>query len=232
LPVLQHRILSSGDTALVVEFGDGIDRVTSERVLALFERLGRAALPGVVELMPTFRSLMVHYDPVRTSRRALEAVIAPFLDGLEGAAPAGHTVEIPVCYDPAFGLDLADVASATGLTPEAVVACHSGETYHVYMIGFTPGYPYMGDLPPALVLPRRENPRTQVPAGSVAIATAMTAVYTLQSPGGWHILGRTPLPLWSRERGDAPALLAPGDKVRFVPVGMDEFLRLERQAAA
>ncbi len=232
MPAPQHRILSSGDTALVVEFGDGIDRRTSERVLALGERLGRAALRGVVELMPTFRSLMVHYDPVATSRRELAAAIAPHLDGLEGAAPAGNSAEIPVCYDPAFGLDLAHVASATGLSKEAVVAMHSGETYHVYMIGFTPGYPYMGDLPPALVLPRREDPRTQVPAGSVAIATAMTAVYTLQSPGGWHILGRTPLPLWSRERGDRPALLAPGDKVRFVPVGMDEFQRLERQAAA
>ena len=228
----QHRILSSGDTALVVEFGDGIDRGTSERVLALFERLRRAALPGVAELMPTFRSLMVHYDPVRTSRRALVAAIAPFLDGLEGEAPAGRVWEIPVCYDPTFGLDLAHVASATGLSQEAVIACHSSETYHVYMIGFTPGYPYMGDLPPALVLPRRENPRTQVPAGSVAIATAMTAVYTLQSPGGWHILGRTPLRLWSRERGDSPALLAPGDKVRFVPAGIDEFQRLEKQAAA
>lgn len=232
MPAVQHRILSSGDTALVVEFGEAVDRRTSERVLALFERLSAAAIPGVVELMPTFRSLMVHYDPVRTSRKALEKAIAPSLRGLEAAKPAGRTWEIPVCYDPAFGLDLAHVAGASGLSPEAVVARHSGETYHVYMIGFTPGYPYMGDVPPPLVLPRRENPRTQVPAGSVAIATVMTAVYTLQSPGGWHILGRTPVPLWSRDRADAPALLAAGDKVRFAPVGIDEFRRIEERAAA
>ena len=207
LPAVQHRILSSGDTALVVEFGDTVDRRTSERVLALFERLSSASLPGVVEL-------------------------APHLRGLGTAKAAARTWEIPVCYERTFGLDVEHVAAASGLSPEAVVARHSGETYHVYMIGFTPGYPYMGDVPPPLVLPRRENPRTQVPAGSVAIATVMTAVYTLQSPGGWHILGRTPVPLWSRARVDAPALLAAGDKVRFVPVGVDEFRRIEERAAA
>lgn len=232
MPAAQHRILSSGDTALVVEFGDAVDRRTSERVLALFERLSAAALPGVVELLPTFRSLMVHYDPVRTSRKVLVKALAPHLRGLGEAKAAARTWELPVCYERAFGLDVEDVARATGLSPEAVVARHSGETYHVYMIGFTPGYPYMGDVPPPLVLPRRENPRTQVPAGSVAIATVMTAVYTLQSPGGWHILGRTPVPLWSRERADAPALLAAGDKVRFAPIGLDEFRRIEERAAA
>jgi KipI family sensor histidine kinase inhibitor len=136
-----------------------------------------------------------------------------------------------VCYDPAFALDLEDVAARTGLAPSEVVESHSATTYHVYMIGFLPGYPYMGDLPARLALPRRENPRTQVPAGSVAIATTMTAVYTLQSPGGWHILGRTPAPLWNRRRSP-PAVLAPGDKVRFAPVSLDEFERLAQRAAA
>ena len=232
MPAAQHRILSSGDTALVVEFGDAVDRRTSERVLALFERLSAAALPGVVELLPTFRSLMVHYDPVRTSRKVLVKALAPHLRGLGEAKAVARTWELPVCYERAFGLDVDHVAAASGLSPDAVVACHSGVPYHVYMIGFTPGYPYMGDVPPPLVLPRRENPRTQVPAGSVAIATVMTAVYTLQSPGGWHILGRTPVPLWSRERADAPALLAAGDKVRFAPIGLDEFRRIEERAAA
>ena len=227
----QVRLLSSGDTALAVEFGERIDRATSARVLALHDRLTGAAFPGVVELLPTFRSLMVHYDPLRTSRAELARRIEPLLAGLEAVQPATRRWTIPVCYDPAFALDLEEVATRTGLAPAEVVEQHSAATYHVYMIGFLPGYPYMGDLPARLALSRRENPRTQVPAGSVAIATTMTAVYTLQSPGGWHILGRTPASLWSRHR-NPPAVLAPGDKVRFAPVGMGEFERLAKQMDA
>ena len=119
----------------------------------------------------------------------------------------------------------------TSLSPDEVVACHSGVVYYVYMIGFTPGFPYLGDLPAQLALPRREDPRTHVPAGSVAIATAMTAVYTLQSPGGWHILCRTPVPMWNL-RHDPPSLLEPGDTVQFVPIALDEYERIARQAAA
>ena len=231
MPDLQVRLLPNGDTALAVEFGERIDRATSERVLALHDRLARERLPGVVELLPTFRSLMVHYDPLRTSGAELARRIEPLLDGLEGVRPAARLWTIPVCYDPAFALDLEEVATRTGLTPAEVVEHHGATTYHVYMVGFLPGYPYMGDLPARLALPRRENPRTQVPAGSVAIATTMTAVYTLQSPGGWHILGRTPALLWSKRRSP-PAVLAPGDKVRFAAIGVDEFGRLAERAAA
>jgi KipI family sensor histidine kinase inhibitor len=227
----QVRLLPNGDTALAVEFGERIDRATSERVLALHDRVARARLPGVVELLPTFRSLMVHYDPVRTTHAALAQAIVPLAAGLEGAKPAARRWTIPVCYDPEFALDLEEVATRTGLTSAGVIEHHNATTYHVYMIGFLPGYPYMGDLPARLALPRRENPRTQVPAGSVAIATTMTAVYTLASPGGWHILGRTPAALWSRGR-TPPAVLAPGDKVRFAPIGMAEFERLAALAAA
>jgi len=228
---LQVRLLSNGDTALAVEFGERIDRATSERVLALHDRLARAALPGVVELLPTFRSLMVHYDPLRTSRAELARGIEPRLDGLAGVRAPARRWTLPVCYDPAFALDLEEVAARTGLTPAEVVECHSTTTYHVYMIGFLPGYPYMGDLPARLALPRRENPRTRVPAGSVAIATTLTAIYTLESPGGWHILGRTPASLWSRRR-NPPAVLAPGDEVRVAPVDRTEFERLAERAAA
>ena len=231
MPDSTARLLSNGDTALAVEFGERIDRATSERVLALYGRLARAALPGVVELLPTFRSLMIHYDPARTSHGSLARELAPMLEGLEGVKPATRRWTIPVCYDPQLALDLDEVAARTGLAPAEVIALHSATTYHVYMIGFLPGFPYMGDLPARLALPRRENPRTQVPMGSVAIATTQTAVYTLQSPGGWHILGRTPVPLWSGRR-DPPALLAPGDKVRFAPISMDEFERLATRADA
>lgn len=225
------KLLAHGDTALAVEFGDGIDRAVSARVLALGERVAQAALPGVVELVPTFRSLMVHYDPLQTSHAELAPRLAALCHRLEDVRAASRHWRIPVCYDPAFGLDLREVAERTGLSTDEVVASHCGTEYHVYMIGFTPGYPYMGDLPAQLALPRRENPRTQLPAGSVAIATTMTAVYTLQSPGGWHILGRTPVPLWSRRR-NPPSLLAPGDKVRFAPIAMTDFERLLREAEA
>lgn len=225
------KLLSNGDTALAVEFGERVDRGTSERVLALHDRLADASLPGVVELLPTFRSLMVHYDPVRTSRAELWRRIEPLLAGLEEVRPAARRWTIPVCYDPAFALDLEEVATRTSLTPAEVIEHHSATTYHVYMIGFLPGFPYMGDLPARLALPRRENPRTNVPAGSVAIATTMTAVYTLESPGGWHILGRTPVPLWTRHR-NPPAVLAAGDKVRFAPVDRQEFERLAKRAEA
>jgi inhibitor of KinA len=228
---LQFKFLSHGDAALAVEFGERIDRALSERVLALYQRLAQAPPPGVVELVPTFRSLMVHYDPLRTSRAELAQLLEGMVHRLEGAARKARRWNIPVCYDPAYGLDLREVASRTGLDPVEVIARHCSVVYHVYMIGFTPGYPYMGDLPAQLELPRREDPRTHVPAGSVAIATTMTAVYTLPSPGGWHILGRTPVPLWNWTC-NPPALLAPGDKVTFVPIAVDEFERIARQAQA
>ena len=124
---------------------------------------------------------------------------------------------IPACYDPSLSPDLAEVATRTGLTPQQVAERHSAVTYHVYMVGFLPGYPYMGDLPAELALPRRENPRTKVPPGSIAIATTLTAVYTLESPGGWHLIGRTPAPLWDLRR-DRPVVLQAGDKVVFRPI--------------
>lgn len=216
------RFLSAGDTALVVEFGDRIDRSLSERVLRLGALVREQALPGVVEVVPTFRSLMVHYDPVATGGAALAGQLKGLLD--EGAATAGEVKlwRIPACYEPTHAPDLADVAQQTGLTPDEVVRLHSEMRFHVYMTGFVPGYPYMGDLPDRLVLPRRANPRIRVPAGSIAIAGTMTAIYPLESPGGWHLIGATPVRLFDAARA-RPALLGPGDKVSFQPVSAGEF---------
>lgn len=225
------RFLPSGDTALVIEFASVIDRQVSGLVLALAERLQAAAIPGVVELVPTFRSLMVHYDPLRLSQAELRRRLEPMTAGVEPAERAGRRWHIPACYDPSLGLDLHDVASRTGLTPSQVVERHSAVTFHVYMMGFLPGFPYMGDLPKELELPRRENPRIKVPRGSIAIAMAMAAIYTLESPGGWHVLAQTPAPLWDLRR-DPPALLAAGDKVVFEPVSLREHEALLAKAAA
>jgi len=227
----QARFLSGGDTALVVEFGDRVDERLSGLVLALAHRLQDAAIPGVVEAVPTFRSLLVHYDPLQLKQADLKRRLAPLLDGLEAAESAGRRWRIPACYDPSLGLDLVDVAQRTGLTAAQVAERHSGAVHHVYMMGFLPGLPYLGGLPPEFELPRRENPRIKVPSGAVAVAMAMTVIYPLESPGGWHILARTPVPLWDMRR-NPPSLLAAGDKVTFEPVSLREYEVLLARAAA
>ncbi|MGA0532514.1 5-oxoprolinase subunit PxpB [Hansschlegelia sp. KR7-227] len=216
------RFLASGDTALVIELGDAIDRTVSDAVLRLDARVSAAGLEGVVETVPTFRSLMVHYDPLATSGDALEQALGALLDDGRAEARSGRLWRVPACYGADLGPDLEDVAKAAKLSTEEVVALHAGVDYHVYMIGFAPGFPYMGDLPEALDLPRLKTPRTRVPAGSVAIATTLTAVYPFDSPGGWRILGATPVRLFD-SRWERPALLAPGDAVRFEPVARDAY---------
>jgi inhibitor of KinA len=220
------RFLSAGDRALVVEFGDHIDRALSEEVLRLAASLRADELPGVVETVPTFRSLMVHYDPLVTSRAELEAAIASLIDREPGPRAAATLWRLPVCYEDEFAPDLTEVARLTGLAPGEVVMLHSGVRYHVYMLGFLPGFPYMGDLPAALALPRRADPRVRVPAGSVSIATSLTAIYPYESPGGWHLVGTTPVRLFDIERAP-PALLAPGDAVLFEPIDAAAFATIK-----
>jgi KipI family sensor histidine kinase inhibitor len=225
------RLLPCGDTALAVELGDRVDRRVSALVLALAARVKAARVDGIVEVVPTFRSLMIHYDPLTVPQSELEAHLAPLLSGLEPADSPGRLWRLPVCYHESLAPDLAEVAARTGLSPEQVVERHSAVTYHVYMVGFLPGYPYLGDLPSELVLPRRSTPRTAVPAGAVAIATTLTAVYALESPGGWNLIGRTPALLWDLQR-DPPAVLAAGDRVRFEPIALDDYEALSRRSAA
>jgi inhibitor of KinA len=208
------RFLAAGDRALVVEFGDQVDRALSDDVLRLDAVIRSGGLNGVVETVPTFRSLMVHYDPLLTTSGELERAITELLNRKSGAHAGATLWRVPVCYEGEFARDLEEVARLTGLTPADVVALHSGRRYHVYMLGFLPGFPYMGDLPPELALPRRADPRVRVPAGSISIATSLTAIYPYESPGGWHLIGTTPIRLFDAER-PRPALLAPGDAVIF-----------------
>jgi KipI family sensor histidine kinase inhibitor len=229
--VTAARLLPCGDTALAVELGDRVDRRVSALVLALAERLTAAAIAGVVEVVPTFRSLMIHYDPLTVSHAALKAQLAPLLSGLSAAEGSGRRWRIPVCYHDSTAPDLAEIAARTGLPAARVVEAHSAVAYHVYMMGFLPGHPYMGDLPRELVLPRRESPRTSVPAGSVSIATTLSAIYPLECPGGWHLIGRTPVLLWDRRR-ERPVLLAAGDQVLFQPVSLGDYQALASRSAA
>jgi inhibitor of KinA len=219
---MQVRFLSVGDRAFAVEFGDTIDRALSRAVLRL-DAVIRAEQPrGVVETVPTFRSLLVHYDPLATSRAALEGTIERLLDRTESEGVNGRLWRLPVCYEDEFAPDLAEVARLTGLAPGDVAALHSGTRFHVYMLGFLPGFPYLGDLPAALALPRRADPRVRVPAGSIAIATSLTAIYPYASPGGWHLIGATPIRFFEIAR-TPPALLAPGDAVLFEPIDPASF---------
>jgi KipI family sensor histidine kinase inhibitor len=222
--MLEYRVLPAGDTALVVEFGDRIDRELNAAVLALARGLDAARIPGIVETVPTFRSLMVHYEPLVLSASALIARIDAQMRTLTASASMGHTWHLPVCYDQSLAIDLDEVARRTSLSPQQIVERHSAPIYHVYMLGFLPGQAYMGEVAAELSLDRLETPRTRIPAGSLAIAAAMSCVFPLETPCGWHVIGRCPVPLW--DHGRATALLAPGDKVRFVPVSVAEYERL------
>lgn len=230
-PPLKARFLPAGDTALVVEFGDTAERALNDRVLALADAITADGIEGVVELVPTFRSLMIHYDPALIGAPALARAVSPLIGQGADFAHHGRLWRLPAVYGGEFGPDLAEVADRTGFSEDAVVRLHTGVDYHVYTLGFLPGYPYMGDGPEELALPRRETPRIKVPMGSVCIAFRQAGIYSLESPGGWHLLGRTPVRLFDPRRENA-VLLAPGDTVRFEPIAADVFRQLEARAAS
>jgi len=229
--VTEYRLLPAGDTALTVEFGDRIDRQLSSLVLALARCLTEAKIAGVVECVPTFRSLTVYYDPLLLPCSALSARIAKLVQGLRATEAAGRHWRLPVCYDESVAPDLGDVAARTNLTPAQVIERHSAPIYHVYMLGFLPGQPYMGDVANELALPRRPSPRMKIPAGSVGIAMRMTCIFPSETPCGWQLIGRCPLPLWDLRASGSTPLLAPGDKVGFSPVSLREYDSLLAKAA-
>ncbi|MCU0248661.1 MAG: 5-oxoprolinase subunit PxpB [Vicinamibacterales bacterium] len=217
---------------MAVEFGDGIDVRINARVRLLQQALRAGAHAGIVEMVPTYRSLMVHYDPMVLAREALADVIMTTAGRLpEQVREAARTVEIPVKYGGEAGPDLADVAAAAGVDEQAVAELHAGGEYVVFMLGFMPGFPYLGGLPPGLAMPRLASPRAVVPAGSVGIAGAQTGIYPTESPGGWRIIGRTPVCLFDPLRSP-PALLEAGDHVRFVPVGQTDYDAIAREVQA
>lgn len=226
-----YRLLPAGDTALTVEFGDRVDRQLSNLVLAFARCLTEAKIAGVVECVPTFRSLTVYYDPLLLPHSVLSVRIAKLMQGLRATEVAGRHWRLPVCYDESVAPDLGDVALRTNLAPAQVIERHSAVTYHVYMLGFLPGQPYLGDVANELALPRRQSPRMRIPAGSVGIAMSMSCIFPSETPCGWHLIGRCPVPLWDLRSGGAMPLLAPGDKVGILPVSLREYEGLLAKAA-
>lgn len=213
---IRWRVLPLGEAALLVE-GEPADDRTNRAVIALARALDAAALPGALLSVPAVSSLLIPFDPLRLPAAELEATIRRRLAELESAPDTpDRVVEIVVRYGGADGPDLRDVAAQVGMTPQAVVALHVAPIYRVLLIGFAPGFPYLGSLPEPLRLPRRSTPRTKVPAGSVAIAADMSGIYPAELPGGWHLIGRTQQSLFD-PKADPPSLLEPGVGVRFVP---------------
>ena len=228
--MLQPRFLNLGDRALTLEFGDTIDRQLVTAVAALDVRLNQeitaGRLEGVIETVPTFRSLTVIFDPLLLPRAVLrDRLMAVLIETATSVEQPSRRWCLPVCYGGEYGPDLESVAEAKDLSPEKVIDLHVGQTYLVYMIGFLPGFPFMGDVVSELEMPRLTEPRVRVPAGSVAITGKQTAIYPWESPGGWHLLGRCPLTLFAAGR-PTPALLAPGDRVAFQPVSADRYQEL------
>lgn len=225
------RFQEASDQSLLVYFGDEITPEAHAGVVKLLLLLESNPVAGIRNLHPAYCSLLVKFDPLLLSHAEVETVLISFLGRLDDVRlPQPREVQIPVCYGGALGPDLDDVAGMHGMTPEQVVEMHSSATYLVYFLGFVPGFAYLGGLPDALATPRLPSPRKKVPAGSVGIAGNQTGVYPFSTPGGWRLIGRTPLAIFQTDRADM-SLLSIGDQVRFKPVSLERYAELERGCA-
>ena len=227
------RYLPVGEQGLAVELGDTIDEDVNARVHLLASAVARQLASDVEETVPTYRSLLLLFDPLRVKRslliRRVEKILAA-LPGRRAALRRSRVVHIPVCYGGELGPDLELVARHCGLSAPEVVALHQGAAYRVYMLGFTPGFPYLGGMSPRIAVPRLEEPRPRIPAGTVGIAGAQTGIYPVESPGGWRLIGRTPLRLFDWTRPE-PFLVRAGDLLRFHAIEAGEFREVERSVA-
>lgn len=221
-----YRLLNAGDGGLIVEFGAIVDDRLNRLVIALDTRLRDAALPGVIETVPTYRSLLVLFDAIEIGRDALAAALAALVADLHlGAEGPVRRWTVPVAYGGALGVDLDHVAALHDLSTDEVVRRHAEGEYRVHMIGFAPGFAYLGGLPSSLHTPRRIEPRQRTPAGSISIGGVQAAISSIEAPSGWHMLGRTPLRSFDMRR-KTPFLLNPDDRIRFRQVSFGEYDRL------
>ena len=229
------RIVAAGDAAVIVELENRIDPVVNEMAIALAMAIQTAGLPGVRDVVPTYRSVAIHFDPLRINYDALVARVnrwmgdpSPVSFGDPSPVPDAtlSLVRVPVCYGGEFGPDLADVAAFAAVSEAEAVRLHTSRIYRVFMLGFMPGFPYMGAVDQRIAAPRLSTPRVRVPVGSVGIAGMQTGIYSVSTPGGWRIVGRTPLKPFDLSRGE-PVLFKPGDAVQFYAIDPGEYARLE-----
>jgi inhibitor of KinA len=231
------RVEPMGDRCLIVEFGQRVDPEINQTARSVADYLLAHPIEGVVDIVPAFTTVAIHYRPEAFADglpselpyqqlcRRVETILAQGVARHRGAA---RVVEVPVSYGGEFGPDLAEVATACKLTPEQVIELHGASPHVVYMLGFAPGFPYIGGLDRRLALPRRATPRTKIPAGTVAIAREQSAIYSIETPGGWNMIGRTPLRLFNPE-ANPPCLLQPGDEVRFVPIALEQYQTIQER---
>ncbi len=231
-----YEIRPVGDRALQVVFEQKIEEKVNEKVMALREKLTcnpRAFLGvpagAVLEMIPAFASLLIYYDPLRTDYQSMKEMLEfLLLDMGDQKQSKGRLIEIPVCYGGRYGEDLDFVAKHAGLSKEEVIQIHSGRDYRIYMLGFLPGFPYLGGMDERIFTPRLESPRTRIPAGSVGIGGEQTGIYPMESPGGWQLIGRTPVKLFNPQKnGELP--YEAGDWIRFIPISEKEYEKLYQE---
>lgn len=226
---MDYPIYPCGDCAVTLQIGAEISEQVNREVVCALNALRKADIIGVVELVPTYTSICIHYDPAMLSYETLQRTIGQMKINLseDNQEAPGRIVEIPVCYGGEYGPDLSFVAQHNGLTPEKVIKRHSEGEYLVYMLGFLPGFAYMGGMDASIACPRLESPRTKIPAGSVGIAGTQTGIYPLSSPGGWQLIGRTPLKMFAIHGDQTQFALSAGDRVRFVPITEETYREME-----
>ncbi len=223
----EPRFRTGGDKAIFIEFGDSIDPDVNQRVRNLKLALEKVAIPGVVESVPTYRSLLVYFEPLQVSAGKLRETVYHLLQSvIENELPIPRLIEIPTAYGGEFGPDLELVAKHNNLSTAEVVRIHTRTRYLIYMLGFMPGFPYLGGMSPRIATPRKTTPRLKLPAGSVGIAGNQTGIYPAESPGGWQIIGRTPLQLFQPTR-EPPSILRAGDYLTFFSITPEEFTAIK-----
>lgn len=225
------KILPAGDSAVVAEFGNTIDPLINDQVQAMTARIHSAGLAGIRELIPSFRSLLILYDPRLLSYQKLTETLKQFSFSLSASGQKEKRIHlIPCCYGSHFGPDLSDMEKTTGLSREEIIAIHSGIDYRIYMLGFLPGFVYLGGLDKRIEMPRLSTPRVKIPQGAVGIGGSQTGVYPLDSPGGWRLIGGTPVDFYDPNRPE-PILCKAGEYIRFVPISSCEYYDIRQQQA-
>ena len=225
------RYLPAGDKVIVVEFGNGIDNEINNKVMALYQVINSSHIKGIEELIPTYRSLMVQYNPSQVVYKELIALLKKLSENLDQEIMTKQRIiEVPVIYGREFGPDIEFVASHNNMSVDEVIQIHTSHDYLIFMLGFTPGFPYLGGMSDKIETPRLEAPRKKIPVGSVGIAGKQTGIYPIESPGGWQLIGRTPITLYDPYR-EPPILMQAGDFIRFVSVSLKDYRQIECQVA-
>ncbi|MBR4163912.1 MAG: 5-oxoprolinase subunit PxpB [Solobacterium sp.] len=223
----EYEILPCGDTAVLIRFEQKIDPAILRQVTMMANAIKEAEIKGILDLIPAYASILVCIDPLKTDMRSIIAEIEKLKPEKQSEKEEQRMIRIPVLYGRPFAEDLEHVAKHAGISIEEVIRIHTANTYPVYMIGFLPGFPYLGNLDERIHTPRRTEPRTDIPAGAVGIGGSQTGVYPISSPGGWHIIGQTPVKLYDSDQKQ-PVLLQSGDLIQFYAINEDEYEKIEK----